>query len=133
LTAQGVGEWYRGLNRPSWNPPDWIFGPVWTTLFVMMAVAGWLVHEARGKPGRAAVVALWWWQLAFNIGWSGLFFALKRPDLALIEIVALWLLILSFTAFAWRVSRTASLLFAPYLAWVGFAAALNGALWWLNR
>lgn len=125
------GEWYLALVKPSWNPPSWLFGPVWTTLYLMIAAAGWLVWRA-GAPGRRAR-ALWGMQMALNALWTPVFFGAHEPLLGLVVITALWGTILAFLSASWRVSRTASLLFVPYLLWVGFAAALNGALWWMNR
>lgn len=125
------GEWYRALEKPSWNPPSWVFGPVWTTLYVMIAVAGWLVWHSEGRR-RQAALAFWAAQLVLNAMWSWLFFGLKRPDLAMIDIVWLWLVIGGFTIAAWRLRRAASLLFVPYWLWVSFASALNFTIWRLN-
>lgn len=128
----GPGAWYASLNKPSWNPPGWLFGPVWTALYAMMAVAAWLVWRCGGfaRQGRA----LMWFlvQLALNAAWTPLFFGLQRPGLAFAEIVLLWLAIAA-TIYAFRaVSRVATCLLVPYLAWVTFAAALNFTLWRLN-
>lgn len=126
------GEWYAALNKPSWQPPTWVFGPVWTTLYVMMAVAAWLVWRQGGFARQRGPLTLFFVQLALNAAWSPLFFALKRPDLAFAEILLLW------GAIAWtivvfrRVHRGAAALLVPYLAWVTFAAVLNGTLWRLN-
>ena len=125
------GEWYRSLNKPSWNPPNWLFGPVWTTLYVMIAIAGWLVWRSDG-PRRQAMLSFWGGQLVLNAMWSWLFFGLKRPDLAMIDIVWLWLVIGTFTIGTWRLKRSASLLFIPYWIWVTFASVLNFAIWRLN-
>lgn len=125
------GEWYAALAKPSWNPPSWVFGPVWTTLYLMIAAAGWLVWRAAG-PGRRAL-ALWVVQMALNALWTPAFFGAHQPFVGLVVITALWGTVLAFASAAWRVSRAASLLFVPYLLWVSFAAALNAALWWMNR
>lgn len=126
------GEWYATLRKPSWNPPAWVFGPVWTALYTMMAVAAWLVWRRGGWAAQRRPLALFLVQLALNAGWTPLFFGLKSPGLALAEIGLLWLAIVgTLIAFA-RVSRAAAWLLAPYLAWVSFAAALNFALWRLN-
>lgn len=125
------GAWYRGLAKPSWNPPNWVFGPVWTALYVMIAFAGWLVWRGDGNR-RTSMLTFWGAQLVLNAAWSWLFFGLERPDLAMIDIVFLWLVIGAFTIGAWRVSRAASLLFVPYWLWVTFASALNFAIWRLN-
>jgi len=124
------GAWYASLVKPSWNPPAWLFGPVWTTLYLMIAAAGWLVWR-RGALGRTALV-FWGLQIALNASWTLLFFGLHRPLWALFDIAALWLSILAFVWTAWPASRAAALLFVPYLLWVGFATALNAALWRLN-
>jgi tryptophan-rich sensory protein len=129
LTRPQLGSWYRRLAKPRWNPPDSVFAPVWTTLYVMMAVAAWLVWRG-GATWRLVPFAV---QLALNLGWSGLFFALRRPGLAAVEIVFLWLSIaITIVAFA-PVSMAAALLLLPYLAWVTFAGALNVRIWSLNR
>ena len=126
----GPGAWYDALVKPSWNPPAWVFGPVWTTLYLMIAAAGWLVWR-RGAEGRTALL-FWGVQLALNAVWTLLFFGLHRPGWALLDIAALGLSILAFVWTAWPASRAAALLFVPYLLWVGFATALNAALWRLN-
>ncbi len=129
LTRPHLGAWYRDLRKPRWNPPDVVFGPVWTALYVMMAVAAWLVWRA-GAPFRLVPFAV---QLALNLGWSGLFFALRRPGVAAVELVLLWLAIVTtMIAFA-PASLTAALLLVPYLLWVTFAGALNVRIWALNR
>lgn len=131
-TATSVGGWYQTLAKPSWNPPDWLFGPVWSALYLMMAVAAWLVW--RGHGWSAARSALMWFgiQLSLNVLWSVLFFGLQRPSLAFAEILALWLAIVV-TCFGFRnKSRTAALLLIPYLAWTSFAVLLNFTLWRMN-
>lgn len=126
------GEWYAELEKPSWNPPAWIFGPVWTFLYAAMAVAGWLVWRAD-HPDRRAALALWALQLVLNALWSWIFFGLYRPGLAAIEIAMLWGAILATAVLFWRIRPLGGALLVPYLAWVSFAAVLNVALWWLNR
>ena len=126
------GAWYQGLQKPSWNPPAWVFAPVWSLLYLMMAVAGWLVWRERGRKAVRLALALFVLQLALNAAWSWLFFGLNRPDLAFVEIVVLWLAILATAARFWRVRRAAGALLLPYLAWVGFAGVLNWVLWRLN-
>lgn len=124
------GEWYAQLAKPSWTPPNWLFGPVWTVLYVAIAAAGWLVW--RGERRAALPLALWVAQIVLNAAWSWLFFGLHRPGTAFAEIVVLLATIVGFAIAAWPVSRTASLLFVPYALWVGFASALNFAVWRLN-
>ena len=131
-TSTSVGGWYQTLAKPSWNPPSWLFGPVWSALYLMMAVAAWLVWLGHGW--RAARTALTWFgiQLALNVLWSFLFFGLQRPGLAFAEILALWLSIVA-TCLAFRgKSVTAEWLLTPYLAWTSFAAFLNFAIWRMN-
>jgi tryptophan-rich sensory protein len=128
-TAGAVAEWYPALRKPPWTPPNWVFGPVWTVLYGMMAVAAWLVWRDGRSPVGTSLFLL---QLALNGAWSWLFFGLRRPDLGLACIVLLWLAILATIAGSWRVSRMAVILFVPYLAWVSFAAALNLAIVRLN-
>jgi benzodiazapine receptor len=126
------GDWYAQLRKPSWNPPTWIFGPVWTALYTMMALAAWLVWKRAGLAAQRVPLALFLLQLIFNALWSPLFFGLKNPALAFVDIVLLWLALLATLVVFWRTSRLAGALLVPYLAWVSFAAALNYALWQLN-
>ena len=123
------GEWHAALAKPSWNPPNWVFGPVWTVLYIMIAIAGWLVWKSA--PTSAAM-GFWVAQLVFNAAWSWLFFGLHRMDLAFADIVLVWLAIVAFIIAAWPVSTTAAMLFVPYLIWVSFASALNYSIWNLN-
>lgn len=125
--------WYPALAKPAFTPPDLVFPIVWNLLYAMMAVAAWLVWRSSGvKHGRGALT-LFGLQLLLSLAWSGLFFGLKRPDLALAEIVILWVMIaVTLLAFL-RHDRRAALLLVPYLAWVSFAIWLNAGVWWLNR
>ncbi len=123
------GEWYRALAKPSWNPPNWVFGPVWTVLYVMIAVAGWLAW----REGAYKALGFWGGQLILNALWSWAFFGQKMIGVALIDILLLLIAIVGFIATVWNRSRTAGLLFLPYLAWVSFATALNTAIFLLNR
>jgi tryptophan-rich sensory protein len=125
------GPWYEALHKPPLNPPNWIFGPVWSLLYLTIAVAGWLVW--RAQPATYKPLALWGAQLALNAAWSFLFFGLERPDLALVDIVLLTTLIAVTSASFVQVRRSAGLLLVPYLAWVCFAAYLNAGIWYLNR
>lgn len=123
------GDWYASLNKPSFNPPGWVFGPVWTALYAMMGVSAWLVWR-RGNAARP--LAPWLVQLALNAAWTPVFFGLHRMDVALVIIIAMWLAILATILAFRRHSRAAALLLVPYLLWVGFATVLNAALWQLN-
>ena len=126
------GEGYASLKKPSWNPPGWVFGPVWTALYTLMAVAAWLVWQRGGFAAQRRPLTLFLVQLALNAAWTPLFFGLHRPGVAFVDIVLLGLAIVA-TLFAFRpVSRVAAWLLAPYLAWVSFAAVLNFTLWRLN-
>jgi tryptophan-rich sensory protein len=134
FTVPSVASWYTTLIRPPLAPPNWLFGPVWTVLYVLMAVAAWLVWRgpAVGRRTEAALVA-WGCQLAVNALWTPVFFGLRMiaPGLAVI------LLLLGAVGFTcarfWRLNRAAGVLFLPYLAWVGFASYLNAGFWWLNH
>jgi tryptophan-rich sensory protein len=123
------GAWYAGLAKPSFNPPGWIFGPVWTVLYVLIAVAGWRTFE-RDRGGWP--MRLWWAQFALNFLWSPVFFAAHRIGVALIVVLLMLATILGFVAIVWRLDRVAASLFVPYGAWVAFASLLNGAIWMLN-
>ena len=127
--ATRPGAWYAGLAKPAFNPPNWIFAPVWTLLYVMIAVAGWRTFQRA--PADAAMIA-WTIALALNFLWSPIFFGAKRPDLALGVIVALLAAIVAFIASSWRHDAIAAWLFVPYAAWVAFATLLNEEIWRLN-
>lgn len=132
LTRASVDSWYATLVKPSLTPPNWVFAPVWTVLYVLMAVSAWLVLRAQGLAAAATQMSLFLVQLCLNLLWSALFFGLQMPGLALVEILFLLAAILA-TALAFRpVSHTAFLLLLPYLAWVSFAAFLNLRIWQLN-
>ncbi|MFO0905742.1 MAG: TspO/MBR family protein [Pirellulales bacterium] len=131
-TTPEIEGWYKTLAKPSWNPPDYVFGPVWTTLYVLMAVAAWLVWKPAGFRAAAMPLALFGGQVVLNIAWSFIFFGLHQPGWAFVEIVILWLAIVATTASFFRCSQIAGWLLAPYLAWVSFAALLNMAIWRIN-
>lgn len=133
VTLPQIGGWYAGLEKPWFNPPNWLFGPVWTALYAMMAIAGWLVWRERGLNGARSALALFGLQLALNILWSLIFFGLESPGAAFIEITALWAAVGATTVAFRRIKPLAGWLFVPYLLWVSYAAVLNGAVWWLNR
>jgi tryptophan-rich sensory protein len=124
------GPWYETLRKPPWTPPNATFGPVWTILYVMIAIAGWLVWKSEGS---GFALLLWALQLVLNGLWSYLFFGIRRMDLALVDAVLMWFAVAAFVLAALPVSLAASLLFIPYLAWVTVAAALNRAVLRLNR
>lgn len=130
--ATAPGGWYYQIEKPSWTPPSWLFGPVWTALYLAMAVAGWLVWRQGGWAARRGALTLFLVQLVLNAIWSGLFFGLRSPGLAMAEIVFLWMAILLTLLAFFRVSRLAGWLMVPYLLWVSFASMLNFAVWRLN-
>jgi tryptophan-rich sensory protein len=133
VTRPAIPGWYATLRKPALVPPDWVFGVVWTTLFLVMGVAAFLVWRAGvSHPERTRALCLFAVQLALNALWSVLFFGLRNPGVALVEIVLLWLAIVATMRVAGRVSTLAAWLFVPYLAWVSFAVYLNAAIWHLN-
>jgi len=128
----GESAWYATLRAPAWNPPTWLFGPVWTALYALMAVAAWLVWRRGGWDEQRPVLTVFLAQLLANFAWSPFFFTAQRPGLALADIVLLWLLIVvTLWAFA-RVDRRAAWLLVPYLVWVSYAATLNAAIVAMN-
>jgi tryptophan-rich sensory protein len=133
VTAESVATWYETLIKPSWNPPNWLFGPVWTTLYVMMAVAAWLVWR-KGQEGQSVGTAmiLFFVQLALNSAWSFIFFGARSPGWALVDIVFMLIAILLTTWAFSRHSKWAAILMLPYIAWVSFATVLNYAIVQLN-
>jgi translocator protein len=134
FTITGIGSWYQTLEKPSWNPPSWVFGPVWTTLYVLMGIALYLVWKSKApEKQKRRAITLWGIQLFLNFLWSFLFFGQEQILGALLEIVILWLFIL-FTIFSFaRINKLAAWLLVPYISWVTFAALLNYTIWDLNR
>ena len=133
FTGTSVSSWYPTLHKPSWNPPAWIFGPVWTVLYLMMAIAAWLVWRKQGFDGASGTLGLFALQLALNALWSPLFFGLRNPLAGLVDIVPLWAAILATLVCFWKISPLAGALLAPYWLWVSFATALNFMIWRINR
>ena len=132
VTTPKIATWYAALAKPSWNPPNWIFGPVWSVLYLCMAIAAWLVWRQGGLAGAATPLALFAVQLVLNLAWSWLFFGFQNPGLAFVDIVLLWAAIAATMVAFWFRSAIAGILFVPYLAWVSFAAVLNFVVWRLN-
>lgn len=132
-TADNVRTWYPEINKPAWNPPAWIFGPVWTVLYVFMSVAAWRIWRVRKKSGARIALQLFFVQLVLNALWSLLFFGLHSPGGALVDIIVLWSLLAHLQTRFWWLDRLAGYLWTPYLAWVSFATFLNATIWWLNR
>lgn len=136
IIANSVGTWYQTINKPGFIPPDWVFAPVWNALYMMMALAAFLVwrqgaSEERFEEQRTALY-LFSVQLVLNLLWSFIFFGAHAIGAAFIEIIALWIAIALTTVHFWKIDRRAGLLFLPYLVWAGYATVLNGTIWWLN-
>ena len=133
IASADAGTFYSQLEQPTWAPPGWVFAPVWSALYLAMAVSAWLAwRNATGGPHRARALALFAAQLAANALWSWLFFAWHLGGVALVEVLLLWLLIAATAIAFWQITWIGSLLLVPYLLWVSFAAALNAALWLAN-
>jgi benzodiazapine receptor len=134
FTRGAVTDWYATLNRPYFTPPNWLFGPVWTILYLLMAISAFIVwQKSLVNPAVKIALILYLVQLILNALWSVIFFGLKLPMLAFIEIIMLWTaIVFTILAFA-RVSITAALILVPYILWVSFAAVLNFSIWFLNR
>lgn len=133
FTAGSVNQWYPLLHKPAWTPPAWLFGPVWTILYLMMSIAAWLIWRSRGMDEARGALGLFLLQLALNAAWSPLFFGLKSPLAGLLDIVPLWGAILLTLLSFWKISTLAGVLLLPYWLWVTFATALNFAIWEMNR
>lgn len=132
ITATSVGTWYQTLQKPPFNPPDWVFAPVWATLYMLMAIAGWRVWRHAQFELRWQALMVFAVQLGLNLAWSFLFFGLLRIDLAMVAIIILLITIIANTFLFWRIDRLAGAFFVPYVLWVVYAAALNASLWLLN-
>ena len=127
-----VDDWYTALSKPSWNPPNWLFGPVWSILYLLMAISVWLVWKEEGFQGAIIPFGVFLLQLILNAAWSWLFFGLHEMGIAFTEILVLWGSILLCIILFWRIIPISGILMVPYLLWVTFAAALNFSLWQLN-
>jgi benzodiazapine receptor len=132
FTSLSVDNWYRDIDKPPWTPPNALFAPVWTALYLAMAVAAWLVWRRRGFRGAAVPFLAFFAQLLLNVCWSGVFFGLRTPWGGFLVILLLWWAILATLLAFWGIHRLAGLLFVPYLAWVTYAAGLNYAIWKMN-
>lgn len=133
-TRPAIPGWYAGLAKPSFAPPNWLFGPAWTLLYILMGIASFLVwKQGLAAPGVKPALVFYLVQLALNLAWSWLFFALRSPLAGLAEIVVLWCAILVTIVLFFRVSTAAGILMLPYIGWVSFASALNAGIWALNR
>jgi len=132
ITASSVGNWYQTIEKPAFNPPDWVFAPVWTSLFIMMAVSAWRIWRRAGFKNARSALALYGLQLGLNLGWSAVFFGFQQIRPALAEIIVLLVVLIATTIAFWRIDRISGILFVPYVLWVGFATLLNASLWLLN-
>lgn len=131
-TNSSVTTWYPTLMKPTWTPPSWVFGPVWTVLYVLIALCGWLIYMQPSSPARSKALLFFGIQLVLNLIWSPLFFGLQSPLLGLITIVLLWIAILATLFSLWKVSRLAAALWLPYTIWVTYALTLNAAIYVMN-
>ncbi len=132
ITSSSVDTWYQTLQKPVFNPPDWLFAPVWTSLYIMMAIAAWRVWRRVGLRTGWMAFSVFFLQLGLNLVWSFLFFGLNRIDLALLEIIILLTVIIMNALLFWRIERLAGLLFVPYVIWVFYASLLNFSLLMMN-
>ncbi len=131
-TNLSVADWYAAIKKPSWTPPNWVFGPVWTTLYIGMAVAAWLVWRRNGLADAWLALLVFGVQLSLNAVWSLLFFGMRNPGIAFVDVVLLWFAVAGTIVTFGRISSLAAILLVPYLAWVSFAAALNWSIWRMN-
>jgi len=131
FTLSSVQSWYLTLNKPSWNPPSWLFGPVWTTLYVLMGIACFLIWKSE-HPRKKQVLTLYFLQLFLNSLWSPAFFGAQNPMLGILVIVPMWASILACIIFFRKINTWAAVLMIPYLLWVSFATVLNATIWYLN-
>lgn len=143
FTGSAITTWYAGLQKPSFSPPNWVFGPIWILLYLLMGVSIYLIWQrysgnkylsikALGREGAKGAFWIFWIHLVFNAAWTPVFFGLKNPGLALADIIVIWLLVIVLIGKFWKLDKRASLLMVPYFVWVSFAGALNYFLWYLN-
>jgi tryptophan-rich sensory protein len=131
-TYPNLVPWYAGLAKPSFNPPNWVFAPAWTTLYGLMALAGWRILRLPPSPLRRTALLLFFGQLALNVAWSWMFFAAQSPLLGLVNVIPQWLVIVATIVTFARLDQLAAWCLVPLAAWVAYAAILNAAIWWLN-
>jgi translocator protein len=130
----GPDAWFQTLAKPTWNPPGWLFGPVWTILYILMAISVWLVRKTphASAADRALAMRLFWLQLVLNLAWTPIFFGMHNPLFAFVAICLLWITVISTSVAFSKLSTVASYLLVPYLLWISFALILNGTIWLLN-
>lgn len=129
----GPGEWYQDLAKPQWNPPNWIFGPVWTLLYILMGISVWIIWKDYGLKTAAIPIGFFIFQLVLNALWSWFFFGLENVGLAFVDILALWTFILITLILFWKLNTWSGVMLVPYIAWVSFATVLNYNIWQLNK
>lgn len=132
VTISAIPTWYAGITKPFFAPPNWVFGPVWTTLYALIGISFWIIWQS--KPSKLKKRAVYWFilQMALNAVWTPIFFGLKNPEFALFVITALWISIFQTIRFFSRITKSAGYLLIPYILWVSFATLLNAAIAWLN-
>ncbi len=131
-TVTGLNSWYNTLNKPSFNPPNWLFGPVWTFLYILMGIGLYLIWQSPKNQERKNALIIFGLQLFLNFCWSFIFFYLENPGLAVLELTGLWVTIWMMIFYFRKVNKTASFIQVPYLLWVTFAGILNASILWLN-
>lgn len=131
-TATSINDWYIDINKPSFNPPNYLFGPVWTTLYILMGISFYMILQSPKTELRKKAVAIFCIQLFLNFCWSFIFFKFQLLGLAFIEIIFMLLSIITMITVFYKINKTAALLQTPYLLWVSFASVLNGSIWYLN-
>lgn len=131
--AGSINGWFSTLNKPSFNPPNYLFGPVWTTLYILMGISLYLILQSPKTDSRNTALIIFAFQMALNFSWSFLFFYFKWPGIAFMEIIVMWVAIIIMILTFYRISNTAAYLQIPYLLWVSFASILNGCIWYLNK
>lgn len=133
ITAQSIEGWYNTLSKPSFNPPNWIFGPVWTTLYILMGISFFLVWKQKESASRSQAITVFLLQLLCNFAWSLIFFYFKMIGLAFVEIILLWISIVFMLFLFYKIKPVSAWINIPYLLWVSFATVLNASLYFLNR
>lgn len=131
-TATSINDWYVGINKPSFNPPNYLFGPVWTTLYILMGISFYRILQASQSEIRTKAIIVFCFQLVLNFCWSFLFFKFQLLDISFIEIIMMWISIATMIYTFSKIDKTAAYLQIPYLLWVSFASVLNGSIWYLN-
>jgi tryptophan-rich sensory protein len=131
-TATSITDWYVGINKPSFNPPNYLFGPVWTTLYILMGISFFMILQSPANELRKKAIAIFCIQLFLNFCWSFIFFKFQSLGLAFIEIIFMWLSIVTMIIVFFEINKKAALIQIPYLLWVSFASVLNGSIWFLN-